>query len=657
MSVRHGVDPPRRLLTLFVAVMVAIAAALGGLGWHLLNQDRDLSRQRIQERLEGAADLASAILVRKVSEAENLLTTAPAEEPKSVDALTLTFTTDNIEAKPAARLIYYPFVSEVRGFETSMFGAGEAAEFHEHNYAKAVAAFRELARSTNPAVRAGALLRLARNLRRSGAVPEALAAYDELIRLGAVPVEGLPADLAGRYARLLILREAGPSVVCEREAGALYNDLLRGRWHLTRGQWEFYNAETRQCFHPSAGLEAREKDASALAGGVEWLWQAWQRNRSSEARSSGRNILRIDDSPVIVLWQSTPDRFVGFAGGRAFIEGEWGAALRTIEERHSARFTLIDAEGHRVLGNDEAAPTQIVRSLTDAQIPWTLRTRSADPGADLAHITTRRHLLLAGLGLAGLLIFTGGYFITRALRRELEVARLQSDFVAAVSHEFRTPLASIRQASELLADGRVSSEQRRQAYYEALRAESERLQRLVENLLNFGRMEAGAEEYRFEALEPGTLVNDIAEEFGEKVREKGYCLETDAGSRLPSIRGDREALGVAVWNLLDNAVKYSPDSRRVWIETGQEGNEVAIRVRDQGVGIAASEQKEIFKKFVRSGAAKAAGIKGTGLGLAMAERIVSAHGGRIRLASQPGAGSTFTILLPVENENGIKADS
>jgi signal transduction histidine kinase len=459
---------------------------------------------------------------------------------------------------------------------------------------------------------------------------------------------------------LVTLRESRQSAACEQEAGALYDDLIGGRWQLTSGQWNFYIQESRRCFHPDSNREAREGQASALAGGVEWLWNQWQRSRNGEGRSSGRSWLgdSTDDvsrnRPALVLWRSTPETLTGFVAGRSYVESEWGPSLRQIENRLSARFTLTDAEGNGVFGSeDRSAP--IVHSFADSQIPWTLRTRSSDPSADLARLASRRHLFLAGLALTAVLIFMGGYFITRSLTRELEVARLQSDFVAAVSHEFRTPLASIRQASELLADGRVSSEQRRQAYYEALRTESERLQRLVENLLNFGRMEAGAEEYRFESLEAGTLVKDIAEEFGEKVREKGFLLETDTDPHLPRVRGDREALGIAVWNLLDNAVKYSPDSKRVWIETGTEGNAVAIRVRDEGVGIASAEQKEIFKKFVRLSAAKAAGIKGTGLGLAMAERIVNAHGGRIQVSSQPGAGSTFTILLPIGKDNGMEA--
>jgi signal transduction histidine kinase len=269
-----------------------------------------------------------------------------------------------------------------------------------------------------------------------------------------------------------------------------------------------------------------------------------------------------------------------------------------------------------------------------------------NPRSELVQLAGRRPLLLTGLAIIGMVVLVGSYFIARAVTRELEVARLQSDFVSAVSHEFRTPLASICQLSELLADGRVSSERRREEYYEGLRRESQRLHRLVEGLLDFGRMEAGAREYRFEFCDPATLVRQVVEEFEAEVAGRGYRIEISVNHHVPGVRADQEALSRALWNLLDNAVKYSPHCQTIWVEADGEGDEVEIRVRDQGLGIAESEQPQIFKKFIRGGSAQAAGAKGTGLGLTMVRHIVAAHGGQVRVESQPDVGSTFTILLP-----------
>jgi signal transduction histidine kinase len=242
----------------------------------------------------------------------------------------------------------------------------------------------------------------------------------------------------------------------------------------------------------------------------------------------------------------------------------------------------------------------------------------------------------------------GGYFTTRAVSRELAVSRLQSDFVSAVSHEFRTPLTSMLHLTDLLDRGIVSDEDRRRQYYAALAHDTTRLHRLVESLLNFGRMEAGAFEYRFEPVDLAVLAGDVVAEFRKEFASSGHRFELHAEDGLPPLRVDREALSRALWNLLDNAVKYSPGRPAIWVDLAREGKRVALRVRDQGPGIPVEEQKEIFNKFVRGSAARASSVKGTGVGLAMVRHTVRAHGGEVRVESRLGEGGTFTILLPLE---------
>jgi two-component system phosphate regulon sensor histidine kinase PhoR len=140
----------------------------------------------------------------------------------------------------------------------------------------------------------------------------------------------------------------------------------------------------------------------------------------------------------------------------------------------------------------------------------------------------------------------------------------------------------------------------------------------------------------------------VAAEYGEKAAARGFDIELEIAADLPLIQADREALGLALRNLIDNAVKYSPNGRTVWVETTLEKGRLAVHVRDRGMGIPVAEQKQIFERFVRGSGSQAAHIQGTGIGLAMARHIVEANGGEIRLESEPGRGSTFTILLPLE---------
>ena len=166
-------------------------------------------------------------------------------------------------------------------------------------------------------------------------------------------------------------------------------------------------------------------------------------------------------------------------------------------------------------------------------------------------------------------------------------------------------------------------------------------------------MEAGARPYRLEPLDAGELVKTVVEEFRQEGGCNSFSIECAVPEGAVPIDGDREALAQALWNLLDNAVKYSGDSRTVGVEVDDGGKLVAIRVRDQGLGITPAERRRIFEKFARGSSAAAAGVKGTGIGLAMVRHIVDAHGGRVKVESQPGDGSTFTIELPKSRGRGL----
>jgi signal transduction histidine kinase len=249
-----------------------------------------------------------------------------------------------------------------------------------------------------------------------------------------------------------------------------------------------------------------------------------------------------------------------------------------------------------------------------------------------------------------IVILGSGYVVHRAITRELQVAQLQSDFVAAVSHEFRSPLTTLRTITELLAQDRIQDESRRRQSYVFLDHETSRLHRLVEDLLDFGRMESGRKQYRMETLDAFHVVRSAVSDVGENAAANGFRLETNLDLVSAPIRADEEALRRTLRNLLENAMKYSPECRTVWVEGMIGSRHVSISVRDQGMGIDATEQQAIFQKFVRGQAAKKAGINGTGIGLSMVRQIATAMGGEIRLQSEVGVGSTFTLVLPLADE-------
>jgi signal transduction histidine kinase len=248
-------------------------------------------------------------------------------------------------------------------------------------------------------------------------------------------------------------------------------------------------------------------------------------------------------------------------------------------------------------------------------------------------------MLLAGLGL----VFAN-------VRRELRLSRLKSDFVANVSHELKTPLALIRLFAETLELGRVPNAEKARQYHRIINKESRRLTQLINNILDFSRIEAGRKEYRFAPGDVGAVVRDVVEAYRFPIEQHGVTLTVDVPEDLPPLSIDAEALSQALINLVNNAIKYSPDEKSVGIRVWQEDGTVRVSVTDRGIGIPRSEQRKIFEKFYRAETSLIHTTKGSGLGLALVQHILEAHGGRVEVESAPGQGSTFTLVLPVAAE-------
>jgi signal transduction histidine kinase len=278
-------------------------------------------------------------------------------------------------------------------------------------------------------------------------------------------------------------------------------------------------------------------------------------------------------------------------------------------------------------------------------------------GASAADTTGFLYGYLALIIALILVIFAGVLISLRNIGREIELAKLKNDFVANVTHELKTPLTSIRMFSEMLKLGRVPSDVKRQEYYNLIAAESERLTRLINNILDFARIEEGRKEYKMEAMDAASVVSKAVESFRPFAEGKGFEIRFDAAKDLPPVRADADAVAQAVINLLSNAQKYSGDSRIIEVNVFSYEDGVAVRVTDHGIGISREEQAKLFEKFYRVGDHLSSEVAGTGLGLTLVDRIVKAHGGDVGVQSAPGEGSAFTIYLPAYKEPDEPAEA
>jgi signal transduction histidine kinase len=270
-------------------------------------------------------------------------------------------------------------------------------------------------------------------------------------------------------------------------------------------------------------------------------------------------------------------------------------------------------------------------------------------GTTLAAIG-QRFARISFLTLAALsLVLAGGIALTyRNVTKEMALARLKSDFVSNVSHELRTPLSLIRLYAETLEMGRLTSPEKYQEYYRIIRKESERLTSLINNILDFSRIEAGRKEYDFRETDMRELVHNTLDSYRYQIEQNGFQFEEKI-DEVPPLRVDREAMARSLLNLVNNALKYSQDRKFIGVNLYRDNGSVKLEVVDQGIGIPHQEQQKIFEKFYRVGDPLVHNTKGSGLGLSLVRHIVQAHGGDVSVDSAPGQGSKFTIALPVKS--------
>jgi signal transduction histidine kinase len=323
----------------------------------------------------------------------------------------------------------------------------------------------------------------------------------------------------------------------------------------------------------------------------------------------------------------------GEAGEPIFMSG----AHRTEKPVDERAFPLIFFDKELL---EFAAPYEQHREI------WHLRTgfgRLDIP--EVVSASTRPQLaLMAVLAVAMAL---GVFLVAGAAAREVRVAELKSNFVASVSHDLKTPLALIQLFAETLELGRVRNHERAQEYYRIINGEAKKLTRLIENILDFSRMEAGLRPYRMEPEDLGELAKKVLSRMENQFSQGHFAVKTTIAPDLPRVLADEGATEQAIENLLANAIKYSGDSKEIEVEVGRSDGHVLVAVKDRGIGIPRREQGRIFRKFYRVQRELGGGAQGTGLGLAIVEHTMRGHGGFVRVASEPENGSTFTLHFPI----------
>lgn len=311
------------------------------------------------------------------------------------------------------------------------------------------------------------------------------------------------------------------------------------------------------------------------------------------------------------------------------------------------QFNVVDEDGRLVVGRALAGGDFVVTlRFANTLTGWRL---SAEPrkAEEIAARSRRRPVFDVVLVALSLLVLVAGVlFLAFAARNEQRLNSLKSDFIATVSHELKTPLSLIRMFAEMLASDRRLPEQRRAQYLQIIVRESERLTALIENVLDFARVERGKASYDFRRNNLREVVLRGVDLFRSRLDRDKPTIVVDAPPSVPDSELDEQALQLLLFNLLDNALKYAPEGERVVVRLRHEGARFTVEVQDEGPGIDEDDARRIFERFYRGRHARANGARGSGIGLALVQHIARAHGGDVAVRNATPRGAVFTIALP-----------
>jgi two-component system, OmpR family, phosphate regulon sensor histidine kinase PhoR len=361
-----------------------------------------------------------------------------------------------------------------------------------------------------------------------------------------------------------------------------------------------------------------------------------------------RHLHKVDREKAYLLshWEE-------LVGERHFLVVVWHDVPRIVHDVFPAlysdvqqsRVNIVDADGKIVFGPPlRSGGLTLGRQFETTLYKWTLNV-TMNSAEELAAAVSRRRLLeMVLVGLSSVVVIAGLFVILIAAERERRLSNLKSEFVANVSHELKTPLALVRMFGELLQTGRADTEDKRRQYLSIIVNESDRLNALIENVLDFAKVERGQASYEFSPTQLAEPVSRAVEACRVRAEREGVALELTVED-VPELMLDERAVEIAVINLVDNALKYAPDGKRVSVVARAVPGGAEVCVTDQGPGIAPEDRKRIFERFVRGKAAIGKQVRGSGIGLSLVKHIAEAHGGSIRVDDAPPHGSVFTLRL------------
>jgi len=557
-------------------------------------------------------------------------------------------------------------------------------EFTAKNYKRAITLYRDIGRQAKgPNIQAQMHYNEARCLVKLESYPEAIEAFKKVEENfpESMTTSGMPLSLVSRL-QTVHCYDALDDIADALNIGlTLYEDIIEMRWAISEAQFKTYAGLVEQDIDEFLSKKPAVQNLVGLADQYAQLkvqrqdknseWEIMnairqevvpnlRRELSSSAllspirlsKTIGNRTFLVVAIPIVETPQKDPIGLVGLKIKEdVLLNDVLSKAAANELPADQTRLVVSDLEGRVLLGNEDLSPERaIVTEFFDDNFPPWKMEFFASQAEGIGFAGLRKSFYFWTILTLVVVLTFGAVLIGRTIGHEMEILKLKSDFVSSVSHEFKTPLTSIKALAERLQSDKVIDSARMKQYFSLISQNADQLTRLVKNLLDFSKIEEGKIEYHMAPTDIARLVSQQIQDFGNNDVQKGTRIKASISDDIPPISVDREALSQAFNNLLDNAFKFSSAEGNVEVRVKKEGANVVIEVSDQGIGILQDEQENIFDKFYQAKNAVKYSAKGTGLGLTLVKHATEAHRGKVVVRSKVGEGSIFSLILPIKKE-------
>jgi len=547
-------------------------------------------------------------------------------------------------------------------------------EFRERNYVKAVEYFKNKLSVINDKTFQGEVINIiARNLKKQNKHGEALELYDQIYKeYPDIYIQNeIPLGLVSLQESAKIRFMQGDAAEALKIVNSLLKNLDESHWKISKSYFfnsiseirninseaDTVNAEIKKWIDNNDSIlnsiVIKEKYTDDLLSFQEKADILTMSKNVSTFPSYRYRYLTNGNTNLVALMKKSENQYWGIIYNQEeLLSGTVVPLLKSHASKTKFDWEVRNIQGE-ILINSGAVPENNVStniSFPASLPPWSFVLYPGQKSILASFLQTGEGVFFYIFILIVVILSLGLIFILNSVSNELRLSKMKSNFITTVSHEFKSPLASIRQMAEMLEQNRVPTNERKQKYYQGIVQQSERLTHLIENILNFSKMEAKQREFRFQTNNILPVIEDVVLSFNNFMAVKGFNIEFRKLSPIPEFSFDKEAMEQVIHNLLDNACKYSGESKKVEVFTEEKKGEVVIGIKDYGIGIKKEDRDKIFSRFYRVGDELTQTVKGSGIGLTIVKQIVNAHYGRVLLESEPGKGSTFYVVLPLKFE-------